>query len=126
MKTTVTATAAALSISQFLTRAERADLRSLASYSLRMAGSTARTLAEVLAALLVLSVVLCVKVVNPVRRAVAWILHTCSSAPRIYRAELRAVYAVAGWCERHPIATNAMLFALTAALVVEVIFSVLG
>lgn len=45
---------------------------------------------------------------------------------RIYRAELRAVYAVAGWCERHPIATNTLLFALTAALIIEVIFSILG
>ena len=126
MKTTVTATAAALSISQFLTRAERADLRRIASYALRMAVSTARALAEVMASLLVLSVVLCVKVVNPVRRAVAWILHTCSSVPRIYRAELRTVYAVAVWCERHPIATNTLLFALTAALAIEVIFSVLG
>ena len=126
MKTTVTATAAALSISQFLTRAERADIRRVASYALRMAVSTARALAEVMASLLVLSVVLCVKVINHVRRAVALLLHTCSSAPRMYRAELRALDAVAGWMDRHPIATNTLLFALTAAMIIEVIFSVLG
>lgn len=124
MKTAVSP--AVFAISQFVNRAERADLRRIASYALRMAGSTARALAEVMASILVLAVVLCAKVVNPVRRAVAWILHTCSSAPRIYRAELRAVYAVAGWCERHPIATNTLLFALTAALVIEVIFSIIG
>lgn len=124
MKTAVSP--AVFALSQFVTRAERADLRRIASYALRMAGSTARALAEVMASILVLAVVLCAKVVNPVRRAVALLLHTCSSAHRIYRAELRAVYAVAGWCERHPIATNTLLFALTAALVIEVIFSVLG
>ena len=117
---------AVFALSQFVNRAERADLRRIASYALRMAGSTARALAEVMASILVLAVVLCAKAVNPVRRAVAWLLHTCSSAPRMYRAELRTVYAVAGWCERHPIATNTLLFALTAALVIEVIFSVLG
>ena len=124
MKTAVSPSVFA--ISQFVNRAERADLRRLASYALRMAGNTARALAEVMASILVLAVVLCAKVVNPVRRAVAWILHTCSSAPRIYLAELRAVYSAAGWCERHPIATNTLLFALTAALVIEVISSVLG
>ena len=124
MKTAVSP--AVFALSQFVNRAERADLRRIASYALRMAGSTARALAEVMASILVLAVVLCAKVVNPVRRAVAWILHTCSSAPRMYRAELRTVYVVAGWCERHPIATNTLLFALTAALIIEVIFSILG
>ena len=123
MKTSVSP--AVFALSQFVTRAERADLRRLASYALRMAGNTARALAEVMASLLVLAVALCAKVINPVRRAVAWILHTCSSVTRIYRAELRAVYAVAVWCERHPIATNTLLFALTAALAIEVIFSIL-
>ena len=124
MKTAVSP--AVFALSQFVNRAERADLRRIASYALRMAGSTARALAEVMASILVLAVVLCAKVVNPVRRAVALLLHTCSSVPSMYRAELRAVYAVAGWCGRHQIATNTLLFALTAALIIEVIFSILG
>ena len=118
-----TATAAALALSQFIDRAERVNLRRLALQALRIAGDTARALAEVLAALLVLSVVIFAKIVNPARRAIAWTLHTCSSAPRIYRAELRALNAVAGWMDRHPIATNTLLFALAIAFVLEVFFS---
>lgn len=128
MKTTATATvqstatAAALALSQFIDRAERVNLRRLALQALRIAGDTARTLAEILAALLVLSVVICAKIVNPARRAIAWTLHTCGSAPRIYRAELRALDAVAGWMDRHPIATNTLLFALAFAFVLEIFF----
>ena len=117
-----TATAAALALSQFIDRAERVNLRRLALQALRIARDTARALAEVLAALLVLAVVIFAKIVNPARRAIAWTLHTCSSAPRIYRAELRALDAVAGWMDRHPIATNTLLFALAFAFVLEVFF----
>ena len=129
MKTTATATvqstatAAALALSQFIARAERVNLRRLALQVLRIAGDTARTLAALLAALLVLSVVICAKIVNPACRAIAWTLHTCSSASRIYRAELRALDAVAGWMDRHPIATNTLLFALAFVLVLEIFFS---
>lgn len=132
MKTTATATvqstatAAALALSQFIDRAERVNLRRLALQALRIAGDTARTLAEILSVLLVLSVVICAKIVNPARRAIAWTLHTCSSAPRIYRAELRTLDAVARWMDRHPIATNTLLFALAFAFVLEIFFSLLS
>ena len=132
MKTTATATvqstatAAALALSQFIDRAERVNLRRLALQALRIAGDTALALAEVLAVLLALSVVICAKIVNPARRAIAWTLHTCSSAPRIYRAELRALDSVAEWMDRHPIATNTLLFALAFALVLEIFFSLLS
>lgn len=109
-------------ISQFVNRAERANIRRIAYHAIRMACSTARALAVVLAALLVLSVVISAKIVNPARRAIAWTIHTCSSAPRIYRAELRALDAVAGWMDRHPIATNTLLFALAFAFVLEIFF----
>lgn len=132
MKTTATATihsnatAAALALSQFVDRAERVNLRRLALRALRIAGDTARTLSEILAAILVISVVICAKIVNPARRAIAWTLHTCSSAPRIYRAELRALDAVAGWMDRHPIAINTLLFHLALSFVLEIFFSLLS
>jgi len=108
------------SLLSFIDSAERVNLSHLLRSAGRIAKETARALVEVLAALLVLSVVILAKVVNPARRAIVWTLHTCSSAPRIYRAELRALYAVMGWMKRHEKATTAALVIMAAAFVLEV------
>lgn len=67
-------------------------------------------------------VVLLARVARACYSAARWCRYHFATLPRIYRLQLRAFYAVAGWMERHERATDFALVLMGVGIVLEVFF----
>lgn len=66
------------------------------------------------------AVVVLARVVRAAYRAARWCRYHFATVPRIYRLQLRAMYAAADWMDRHERITGAAVFLMCLAFAVEV------
>lgn len=68
------------------------------------------------------AVVVLARVARAAYRAARWCRYHFATLPRIYRLQLRALYAAADWMERHPRLSDAAAFLLCLAFALEIFF----
>jgi len=108
------------SLISFLDEAESVNIKSIIRGAIRVGHQVLKAAVETMAALLIVSVVVLAKVVNPVRRAIIWGRKNLDTLPHIYRVQLRVLNYAMGWMDRHPRLTTAVLVIEAAAFVLEV------
>lgn len=66
------------------------------------------------------AVVVLARVARAAYRAARWCRYHFATVPRIYRLQLRALYAVTDWMDRHERITGAAVFLMCLAFALEI------